>query len=197
MMDNVPKNLQAERAVIGTCLLSSEAIGIVSEKLMPEDFYGQSNRKAYEICLEMYQAGKPVDLTTFQSEAISRKEYSRLGGQPYLAEVVGDAMAIGNVEYYAELVEEASLQRRLVEAGPKITGLGMKTDLTPEELVVETERIVLEASREKETSGLESIGATLPPVLLKVEELRTGVRKNAGYMSKLTDLDRILVDFQL
>ncbi len=127
MTDNIPKNLPTERAVIGSCLLLSEAIGIVSEKLRPEDFYGQSNKMAYEICVDMYQSGKPVDLTTFQSEA---------------------------------------------------------------------DRIILEALSEKETSEPVSIGTAMPSVLLKMEELRTGARKNAGYMSKLTDLDRILGGFQ-
>ena len=57
MTDNTPRNDKAERAVIGACLLSRDALGRVSEILKPEDFYDVSNRMSYEICLSMYGAG--------------------------------------------------------------------------------------------------------------------------------------------
>ena len=84
MPNNIPQNLQAERAVIGACLLSSEALGTVSEMLKPEDFYDFSNKLAYEICMSMYLEDKTIDITTFSAEATQSGKFERMGGQPFL-----------------------------------------------------------------------------------------------------------------
>ena len=196
MRNEMPKNLQAERAVIGACLMSSDALGKVTEMLKPEDFYDVSNRMSYEICLSLYNSERAVDLVTFESEAKKRGEYDRVGGQPYLAEVVSDTVAVVHAVYYAEIVKDAALHRRVIEAGNKISGLGYKTELGGGELMEEVERIMLEASTEKEKSGLVSIEKTMPSVFAEIEELMSGRKKNAGYMTKLIDMDRILGGFQ-
>ena len=82
---SMPQNSQAERAVIGACLVSSEALGTVSETLKPEDFYDVNNKAVYELCLSMYMESKPIDLVTFQAEATKRGIFERIGGQPFLA----------------------------------------------------------------------------------------------------------------
>ena len=192
----MPKNLQAERAVIGACLLSADSLGIVTEMLKPEDFYDMSNKMAYEICLSLYNGERAVDLVTFESEAKNRGLYDRIGGQPYLAEVVKDTVAVAHTVYYAEIVKDVALHRRVMEAGYKLSKLGANLELEGGDLMAEMEKIILEASREKETSGLVSIQKTMPSVIVEIEELMTGARKNVGYMSKFMDLDRILGGFK-
>ncbi len=80
MYEEMPRNDQAERAVIGACLLSREVLARVLEMLRSEDFYDVSNRMAYEICVSMYNSGQSVDFITFQAEAEKRGEYDRIGG---------------------------------------------------------------------------------------------------------------------
>ncbi len=191
-MENIPRNDEAERAVIGACLLSPDALAKVVEILKAEDFYDVSNRMAYEICLSMYAAGRPVDLVTFQGEAISRGWFDRIGGQPYFAEVTGNGMVILHAEYYAEMVQEVSLHRRVIEAGERITRLGHKAELGGGELMEKMEKIILETSTRKETTGPVAIQTIMPSVFAEIEELMSGTKKNASYVSKLTDLDRIL-----
>ena len=196
MTDNIPRNDKAERAVVGACLLSRDALGRVSEILKPEDFYDVSNRLSYEICLSMYGADRPVDIITFEAEAKNRGLYDRIGGQPYIAEVLSNEMVSLHAEYYAEIVRDVALHRRVIEAGYKISRLGMKLNMEGGELVEEMARVVLEATSSKETSGFVPIQATMPLVFTEIEELMSGKKKNAGYMSKLIDLDRILGGFQ-
>ena len=149
MSDNViiPQNSQAERAVIGACLLSTATLGLVSEILKPEDFYDVNNKIAYEICLNLYLENKPVDLVTFQDVAIKRGDFDRLGGQPFLAELVNDVTVIANAGYHAELVRETALRRKLLDAGNKISALSAKTDEI-HEIIDEAEKIILDASSE-------------------------------------------------
>ena len=196
MANNIPQNPQAERAVVGACLLSSDALGIVSEMLKPEDFYNINNRIVYEICLSMYLDSKPIDLVTFENEARSRNVYERIGGQPFLAELVSDVMFTSNAGYYAEIVKGTALRRRVISTGQKISELGMKPDIEPVEIIGEAEKLLLDASAEKDSSGPVSLKESTPAVLAKINELRTGTRKNAGFLSRLTDLDKIIAGFQ-
>ena len=152
-MANIPSNPRAERAVIGACLLSTEALGTVSEILKPEDFHDMNNKAVYEICLSMYLASKPIDLVTFQAEAVSRGIFERIGGQPFLAELVSDTMDIANAGYYAEIVQGTALRRRVIEVGQNISALGTKPDIETGEIVSDAEKIILDASTEKESSG--------------------------------------------
>ncbi len=195
-MANIPQNLQAERAVIGACLLSVDALGTVSEILKPEDFHDMNNKAVYEICLSMYLANKPIDLVTFQSEAVSRGIFERIGGQPFLAELVSDTMVISNAGYYAEIVQGTALRRRVIEAGQKISALGTKPDIETGEIVSEAEKIILDASAEKETTGPVSIQTAAQSALARINELKSGARKNTGFMTRFADLDRIIAGFQ-
>ena len=192
----MPMDEHAERAVIGACLLSSEALGKVTELLTAEDFYDVSNRMSYEICLDMYALNRPVDLITFQSEAMSRGWFDRIGGQPYLAEVVGNDLVVLHAEYYAEIVRDMSVHRQIMEAGNKILRLGTKMNKEGGELMEEMEKIVLGVGQERESTGPVSLQIAKLSVLSKIEELRTGERKNAVYMSGFMDLDRILGGFK-
>ena len=192
----IPQNLQAERAVSGACLLSPDAIGTVSEILKPEDFYDLSSRTVYEICLNMYVEDKPIDLVTFQNEAMNRNVFERIGGQPFLAELVGDEMLPSHAGYYAEIVKSTSLRRGMIEAGHKISALGMNSVISSSELVSEAEKIILDASSGKETSGPVSIQTAARSALSKITELRTGERRNVGFMTNFRDLDRIISGYQ-
>ena len=196
MIDNTPRNDKAERAVVGACLLSRDALGRVSEILKPEDFYDVSNRMSYEICLSMYGADRPVDIITFEAEAKNRGMYDRIGGQPYIAEVLSDDMVSLHAEYYAEIVRNVALHRRVIEAGYKISRLGMKLSVEGGELMGELERILLEATQDGESTGPVLLQGSMPAVMAKLSELRAGDRKNTGFMTKFTDLDRILGGFQ-
>lgn len=192
----IPQNSQAERAVIGACLLSIEALGIVSEILKPEDFYDVNNKIAYEICLNLYLENKPVDFVTFQDTAIKRGDFDRLGGQPFLAELVSDVTVITNAGYHAELVKGASLRRKMFEAGNKISALSAKGDIETHEIIDEAEKIILDASNKKDFSGPVSLKNSLPSVITKVKELKSGARKNTGFRSNFADLDKIIAGFQ-
>ena len=192
----IPQNLQAERAVIGACLLSADALGIISEILRPDDFYDANNKTVYEICLSMYLENRPIDMVTFQAEAAHKGVFERIGGQPYLAELVSDDMLPANAGYYAEIVKDASVRRKMLDAGQKITTLAVKPDVEAGELVGEAEKIILDASAEKDTSGPVALNSAVPSVLAKIDELRTGKRRNTGYKSGFKDMDKIITGFQ-
>ena len=192
----MPNNLQAERAVLGACLLSIDELGRVSEILKPEDFYDANNKIAYETCLDMYLENKPIDIVTFANEAQSKGQLERLGGQPFIAELVNDVTATANAFYHAQMVKHAALRRRLIDAGNKIAALATNDDVAKSDLMSEAEKILLEVSTEKESAGPVSMKASTSRVLMEIQELKAGRRKNAGVASKFTALDKYIPTFK-
>ena len=114
---------EAERSVVGACILSPEALWTVSEMLKPDDFYDMNVRILYEIIMDMYTNGKKVDIITIQDEAKSRKVFERIGGQPFLAEILNSVTMTAMVGSHAEIVQEKALRRRMEDAGNKIAAL--------------------------------------------------------------------------
>ena len=142
-----PQNLDAERAVLGACLLEHEALGIALETLRPEDFYDLNHRAAYEVMGEMFNANRPVDLVTIGEELARRGVFDKLGGQPFLAALVAEVPTTANIAFHAGIVREKSVRRRLIDAGSKIVSLAYSSELESAMIVDEAERAVFEVSQ--------------------------------------------------
>lgn len=198
MQNNTPpQNLQAERAVLGACLLSYEALSTTAEILKPEDFYDISNRTMYEIISSMYASDKAVDLVTALDEMNKRGVHDRLGGQPYIAELISDVTHVALVGHYVKIVHEYSLRRRLLEASYKISSLAYKYTSEGREIIDETEKIIFEAVEDKSTSYPIGLNELAAPVFEKIKDAyQNGVKKFTGYSSGFDDLDRIVSGFQ-
>ena len=160
------------------------------------DQHFRSNKVAYEICLDMYLEGEPIDIVTFENEARNRDEFERIGGQPFIAELINDVTVTANSLHHAELIKHTALQRRLIDAGNKIAALAMKDDANKSDLMTEAEKILLEVSTEKESTGPISLKDSMPLAVRNIQELKSGRRKNTGVASKFTDLDKYIPTFK-
>ncbi len=192
-----PQNLEAERAVLGACMLSKDALGNTAEILRPDDFYDSNNKLAYEIMLSMYASDKPVDFVTISEEFKSRGIYERIGGQPFFAGLIANIMTTANATYYAEIIRERATRRRLIEAGNKIIELAYKDDTESNEIINEAERIIFEAAQNKNTADFRSISELLTPTFHKIEErYKNPSTEVTAFPSGFSDLDRIISGFQ-
>lgn len=187
-----PHNTEAERAVLGACLLSEVSLSDVVEILKPDDFYDINNKMAYEAMLEMYNADKKVDLVTF-SEAMKVKGiFDRLGGQPFLADLVSDITITANAVYHAEIVKEHAVRRNFIDAGTKITSLAMMNNVTASELISRAEKMILDSSLEKNKSAPMKIADITQPALDRIKKIMSGEIKKTGYKTGFADLDDIV-----
>ena len=93
-----PHNLEAERAVLGACLLDRDALLAVTDLLSPGDFYDQRHRMAYELVQEMARKDRAVDALTFWDEGERKGLLERLGGQPFIAGLVDAVTTTANAE---------------------------------------------------------------------------------------------------
>jgi len=119
-----PQDLAAEQSVLGGMLLSKDAIADVVEILRPDDFYRPAHQTVFECILDLYGRGEPADPVTVSAELERRGDLVRLGGAPYLHTLIATVPTAANAAYYAEIVSEKAILRRLVEAGTRIVQLG-------------------------------------------------------------------------
>jgi replicative DNA helicase len=119
-----PQDLAAEQSVLGGMLLSKDAIADVLERLRPGDFYRPAHQNVYDAILDLYGRGEPADAVTVAAELDRCGVLRRVGGAPYLHTLISTVPTAANAGYYAGIVAEKALLRRLVEAGTRVVQYG-------------------------------------------------------------------------
>ncbi|MFY0408954.1 DnaB-like helicase N-terminal domain-containing protein, partial [Solicola sp. PLA-1-18] len=119
-----PQDNGAEQSVLGAMLLSKDAIADVVEQVKGGDFYRPAHETIYDAILDMYSRGEPADAVTISAELQRAGELARIGGAPYLHTLVSQVPIAANAGYYAHIVREKAILRRLIDAGTKIAQMG-------------------------------------------------------------------------
>lgn len=187
----MPHNLDAERAVLGSCLLDKDAAIYVIETLRKDDFYDAMHQLAYEIISEMVQKDKAVDPLTFMEEAKKRGLFERLGGQSFVASLIDTVPTTANVEYHARIVRDKSVHRKMIQVGTYITKLGYAEEVEIEEVLDEAERAVFEVATRGNLVVFKQLGEILNVTFQKLEERFLGGNVVTGLPTGYIDLDRI------
>ena len=131
----MPHDDVAEQSVLGGMLLSKDAIADVVESLRASDFYKPAHETIYEAILSLYGHGSPADAITVADELKKRGELARVGGASYIHTLIASVPTAANAQYYAEIVKEHAIMRRLIEAGTKIAQLGYANETEVDTLV--------------------------------------------------------------
>ena len=121
-----PQDIAAEQCVLGAMLLSKDAIADVAETVRGVDFYRPAHEVIYDAIIDLYGRGEPADPVTVAAELQRRGELQRIGGAPYLHTLSANVPIAANAGYYAEIVREKAILRRLVDAGTKIVAARLR-----------------------------------------------------------------------
>ncbi len=191
-----PHSLEAERAVLGACLLDRDALLLVTETLSGEDFYETRHRLAFEVILDMARKDKPVDPLTVWEEISRRELADRLGGQGFIAGLVDTVPTIANVEYHSRIVRDKSVHRKLVQVGSDIVKLGYAEDREMEDILDEAERAVFEITRRGGEKNFRHIGDILGAAFQQIETHYQQQEPVTGISSGFVDFDRLTAGFQ-
>ena len=120
-----PQSIDAERSVLGACLLNPDAIGAALEILgdTPEDaFYVEAHRHVYSAIIDLFKRNTPIDPVTLMEEIAKQGLLDQIGGGKYIAELSGAVPTSANVEYYAGIVSDAAQRRKLISTCTRIVG---------------------------------------------------------------------------
>ena len=110
----MPHSMEAEQSVIGSMIMDAETITAVSEILISEDFYNTGYRVLYECMLELYEAGKPTDLVTLQDKLREKNVPLEFSTVEYISNIVSAVPTSANARYYAEIVKNKAILRKLI-----------------------------------------------------------------------------------
>lgn len=197
MFDRIPpQNLEAEQAVLGAALLDGDALVTSMERLKSEDFYSSAHQRIFEAMMEVSEGNQPVDLVTLTARLQDKQELEDLGGVSYLAKLANSVPTAANVDYYAQIVEEKSMLRRLIRTATQIVSNGYGSSDDVSGMLSEAERKILEISNRQSGGGFISIRDVLMEVFEKVETLYSQKGGVTGIRSGFVDLDKMTAGFQ-
>ncbi|WP_421382412.1 replicative DNA helicase [Bacillus salacetis] len=191
-----PQNIEAEQAVLGAIFLEPSAMTQASESLIPEDFYRSSHQKIFNVMLKLGDSGKAVDLITVTEELSAMKELEDVGGVSYLSELAGSVPTAANIEYYARIVEEKSLLRRLIRTATTIAQDGYSREDEVDALLNEAEKNIMEVAQRKNAGAFHDIKDVLVRAYDNIELLHNRTEDVTGIPTGFADLDEMTAGFQ-
>ena len=184
-----PHSIDAEESVLGAVLLSSDAANVALEMLHVEDFYKPGHQRIFEVIRELFDANEPIDAVTV-SEGLRRDgSLQRMGGIEALTRLIDSVPSTSNVEYYAGIVEEHSLRRKLMKVGSDIGLIANNTQEPISEVVDQAEQAVFAVAERHVGEGLQAIDDLLGPAIEKAEELHRSGAHISGLSTGYRDLD--------
>jgi len=144
-----PQNLEAEVSVLGGVLLENEALNRVLEVIREEDFYRESHRQIFSAILKLYERAEPVDLVTLSETLKKREELEGVGGIDYLNTLVNSVSTAANIVYYARIVKEKSILRKLIHRATEIISQGYTDSGDVDEFLDRAERSIFEICEDR------------------------------------------------
>jgi len=186
-----PQDLTAEQSVLGGMLLSKDAIADVVEVLRPDDFYRPNHQTVYDCILDLYGRGEPADAVTVSAELQRRGELIRLGGAPYLHTLIATVPTAANAAYYAEIVAEKAILRRLVEAGTRIVQLGYHGSEGAEvnDVVDRAQAAIYEVTERSTSEDYVALEELLQPTMDEIDAIASRGGVALGVPTGFADLD--------
>jgi len=144
-----PQDLEAEQSVLGAMMMSKDAISDVVEVLRGVDFYRPNHETIFDAIINLYGRGEPADAITVAGELGKIGQLAKVGGAVYLHDLLSSVSIAANAPYYAEIVRDKAVLRRLVNASIRIAQLGYQGQGEVDKIVDEAQQTLFEVTEKK------------------------------------------------
>lgn len=191
-----PTDIDAERAVLGAMLKSTDARADATGILNAEDFYLKEHEEIYRTMLEMDQRGVGIDITTVYSALKQRKTAEMAGGMTYLSRLIDDAIVVSNAKYYAGTVADKSKMRQLIKEAEDIREAAYSDELPPDDVLDNAEQRILNIANKSQRSNYEHINEVIYENIKNMQELAKQGGEIKGIETGFKKVDDILGGFQ-
>jgi len=187
-----PQSLEAERAVLGGILVQKENLNVVLSTISPDDLYKDAHRRILEAITALVDKGLPVDLLSLTEELQRAGILEDVGGAAYLSGLLDGVPRNLNVEYYAQIIKEKALLRRLILSSAKIISESYEQKEDADELLNAAQAAIVEVAEQRLKPGFQSMNVLMPPTLDMIQtlvdrkEAVTGVPSGFRYLDGLT-----------
>lgn len=191
-----PHNLEAEESVLGSMMLSAEAIADVVEQIKSEDFYRSSNQKIFAALKALYARGDPVDAITAVEELKRGGILEEVGGPLFIHELVEQVPTPASAGHYARIVAQAALLRRLIQAAAEIMEMGYSAPEDPEGAADEAETRIYNVARRDDKDQIVQVRELVDEALTNLESIQNRESAFAGIPTGFRDVDALLSGLQ-
>jgi replicative DNA helicase len=195
-----PQDVEAEQATLGGMLLSKDTIDAVSEILAPGDFYRPIHKTVFDAIVGLHAKGEPADSRTVTGALFDSGDLVRVGGAPYLHTLTECVPTAASAPYYARIVADRAVSRRLVEAGIRITQLGYGSaagdGVELSDVVDLAQQAVYDITVDRGASEYSRLDEMLQPTLDDIEAAAGKDGRMSGVPTGFIDMDRLLNGLQ-
>jgi replicative DNA helicase len=191
-----PQNIEAEQSVLGGVLIENEAVHKVMEILTAEDFYRDAHRKIYDALMDLAERDEPADLITLTNELRKKEHLDSVGGASYVTSLIDSVVTAANIEYYAKIVKEKAILRKLIDTSTEIITHSYEDRSDVESLLDEAERAIFEISENRVKPSFYSIRDIVKQSFKTIERLYEKKELVTGVPSGYRELDQRTAGFQ-
>ena len=185
----LPHSIEAEQSVIGAMIIDSEAISIASEIVREDDFYGKQYGILFGAMVELMNEGKPVDLVTLQNRLKEKDVPPEISSVEYVRELITAVPTSANVKYYANIVSEKALLRRLIRITEDISNTCYMGKETTEFILEDTEKRIFDIVQRRNTGDFVPISDVVINALEKIQLASQTKGAVTGIPTGFLDLD--------
>ena len=186
-----PQDMEAEQCVLGAMLMSKDAIADVVEVLRGVDFYRPAHEQVYGAIIELYGRGEPADAVTVSDELGKRGELQRIGGAPYLHTLLASVPIAANAGWYADIVREKAILRRLVDASVRIRQMSYAGEGDVDVIVDRAQAEVYSVTERRSAEDYKPLSDLMQPTLDEMEAIESRGAGLSGVPTGFADLDEL------
>ena len=188
-----PQDIPAEQSVLGGMLLSKDAIADVVEVVRATDFYRPAHQTIFDVVVDLYGKGEPADPITVSAELTRRGEIGRVGGAPYLHTLLSSVPTAANASFYARIVAEQAILRRLVEAGTRIVqlGYGAAGSGGVDDVVDRAQQSIYDVTERRSSEDYTILEELMQPTMDELEAIGSRGGSMSGVPTGFADLDAL------
>ena len=190
-----PQALDAERAVLGGILLEAEAATKAIEIVAPGDFYRPAHGMIFKAMITLFMRREPIDVMTLMEELRKADELEPIGGAATLTDLVDSVPTAANIEYYAKIVLEKSLLRKLITASREIVGECYRAGENADTILDEAEQKIFKVSESRVSQGFSHIKDVLKDRFEEIQKIHESRKSVTGLSSGFIDLDKYTAGF--
>jgi len=191
-----PQHIEAEQSVLGGILIENDAINRVTEILDADDFYRDAHCKIFNALINLSERDEPADLITLTNELRKIDQLDSIGGASYLASLIDSVPTAANIEYYAKIVKEKAILRKLIQTSTEIITQSYEDRGDVEGFLDEAERAIFEISEKRVRPSFYSIREIVKDSFTTIERLFKKKELVTGVPSGFKELDRMTAGFQ-
>ncbi len=191
-----PQNLEAEQCVLGSIMLQQGAMPRAAEILTEDDFYRDAHKYIFSAMITLFDRGEPLDLITVSNLLKDNNRFEATGGPTYLATLTDIVPVAANIAYYARIVREKAILRKLIATGTEIASRCYEEQDDIDGLLDDVETTVFEISRAKSGQSYHSLKTVISSTFKYIEQLYERKEHITGVPTEYHDFDKMTAGLQ-